>query len=201
VRRQCLEVVALAYHERGGECGESGIDMDDRTSGEILDPEFEQPAVRGPDHAHERTVDQHLPQCGEGEEGREFHPFSKGPHHQRGRDHGEHALDHHEGQVGNPAHRVGDVKRGQLVRCDSLQESPLEIAEHHGDEFAVAVCEAVPERYPDHRHERQCDGPLHEDVEHILLADKSAAKQSERRDGHEHDEGCRHDDPGVVASA
>ena len=174
---------------------DTGVEVDDGSSGEIQRTEAEQQAVRIPHHVGNREIDEGHPERHEQDHRRELHTLGEGADDQRRRDAGE---GHLEGDVDifrqDHALREGG-DRGVLM--DPHQEDLAEAAPERTG--AAAEGEGIAPEHPDHHHKRSDGRALHEHGEHVLGAHQAAIEQGQPRQEHEQHQRAGHQHPGGVA--
>ena len=183
---------SAADEQRGHQRRHAAAEVDDGATGEVEDPEAEEPAVGRPDPVGDRGVDEGRPGDGEQHEGLEALALGEGAGDQGRGDDGEHHLEGHEGEMRNR----GGVDVGRLAG-HALEGQPVEAA----DEAEPGVRpegEGVAPQDPGDAHESEDEEAVHDRAEHVLAADEAAVEEGEPR-RHEHDERSAHQDPGGVA--
>lgn len=182
---------ALAEHERVGEGGGTGRDVDGGTTGKVETAELEGPAVGVPGPVGDGVVDDGGPDEDEDDAGQHATAVSSSTNGQSGGNGGEHALVQAEEQIGDLGAADGGLREGldqrkvgQITnegaagvgeRQGISPEEPLEADDcyaHHGE--------------PD---EREC-----------RLATGQARVEEADTGDHEQDQGGRGHDPGEVAA-
>ncbi len=189
--------VASSLTEQHGhyQCGNTGIDMHDRSARKVDGPHFLQPSA-APYPVRHRVVHQAAPQDREEHKARKFDPFGKSAQYQSRRDHGKHTLENHENDFGN-------VARSQRRRRYAVQHHFIETADHaacgspakRGSEY-----ETVTECHPQNTTYADDKQALHNDAQYVFLAHQPAVKQGDTGNGHQQDEDGSDDHPRRVAA-
>ena len=120
-----------------------------------------------------------------------LHALGEGAANQRRRDDGEHQLIDHEGLLRDGG-RVVRVRSGAY----SAQEGVLESSE---EAIARPEAQAVPDDRPQHCDDCHHGETLHHGGQNILLAHQSAIEQRQAGAGHQQDQRCAGQHPGVIS--
>jgi len=137
------------------------------------------------------TVDEDGPEGEKESHGAELHALGKGAGDEGGGDDGEHELVDHVGLLGN-----GGCVVGVGGESDSAEKEVFKAAD---EEVSVAEGERITDDCPDDGDKTHHGKTLHHGAEDVLSADEAAIKEGEAGSGHEQDEGCGDEHPGVVA--
>ncbi len=169
---------------RDDECGDTGGDVDDGSSGEVDCADAAgggpEPAAGRPDPVGEWVVDDEGPEEGEEGVGAEFDAFGEGAGDEGGGDDGEHALEHDEDEFGDAGAVVdevgGDAGEEEEVRVPADDVS-AGLAEGHG----------VTNDDPFDADDSECGQGVHHRAKDVFTADHAGVEEGESGD-HEHDE-------------
>ncbi len=190
----------LAEHDREGETGCAGVDVDRSTAGEVEHAPLGQPtgpvAVRiaeAEDPVRNREVDNGDPHRDEDGPGTELGPVRDRSRDERGRDHREHQLERREDEDRD---RVLPTVDRDLVEHVAQTDS-AEVADEAVGVF-VAERQREAEQHPQRGDDADRQHAHHQHVEHGLGADHAAVEEGKAR-GHEQHERGAHEDPGGVA--
>lgn len=182
VREERFVAVAdpFADEDRADEGGDSGADVDDRSSGEIEGGEdgvrvggIEEAGGR-PDPMGEGAIDEGAPEDGIENHSLELHPFGEGAADESGSDDEEHHLiDHVEGAGDRVLH--GDDRRfgNGIPDGDDIAEEEIVCSADESAQNVGAEGEAVTPADPDKGHDADEGDALHHDAEDIFFADEA----------------------------
>ena len=189
------EALTLADDQHDDQSGDCGVDVDDRTTCEIVGgcaDRLGNGAVGGqqaavPHHVGERSVIERDPQRHENHPRGVLHTFGDGAADQRDGDHGERGLEGH-------VHADRVVVAVQCGRCEDAlignhgvlqQEAGCRVAEDAADRGAGVGDRPTPQHPHDHR-DGQC-GRLHDHhIQHGLGADHATIEERHTRRHEEH---------------
>ena len=189
------EALTLADDQHDDQSGDCGVDVDDRTTCEIVGgcaDRLGNGAVSGqqttvPHHVSERSVIERDPQRHENHPRGVLHTFGYGAADQRDGDHGERGLEGH-------VHADRVVVAVQCGRCEDAlignhgvlqQEAGCRVAEDAADRGAGVGDRPTPQHPHDHR-DGQC-GRLHDHhIQHGLGADHATIEERHTRRHEEH---------------
>ena len=164
---------SLAKHDSHNQCGNSGVNMHDRTSGKVDSTHFLQESSTPHPMGH-REISYNHPQSNKQYISGKLYTLGKSTEYQCRRNNCEHALKHRKKQFGNIACCKG-------ADADAVKESLVEASYYTRQRIACfgktgIERPTIAERHPQNTDYTNNKQRLHDDTQHIFPSNQTAIK-------------------------